>query len=323
MNAPFKLYPAAASTVYIGGTAVYAFYGPMIGGIITNPSIAADQGITAVEPLWIDMVNVAVTHETATCSPLWPGNTFRVPTGFTGNVSVNAATSGHKFSAVFIQTPTPYPPTPIPATFPPAGPTTVQNIIPSYLYEQYNDDENLQALVDAYNNMAQQYLTLFNTINLPVYTGPLITGALLDWVAEGIYGMTRPALASGLSNNGGPLDTYGLNDPPALDDIFLSTTQNVTATSDDIFKRIMTWNFYKGDGNVVNIRWMKRRIVRFLNGANGVDVDTSNTYGISVSFSGQTCNINLGTNPNAQILKEAIDSQAVQFPFQITANVTA
>jgi hypothetical protein len=318
-----KLYPPARSFIPIGGKAVYVFYGQMVGGIITNPALAADQGIAIPpEPLWLDMVNVAATHETATCFPLWPGGSFTVPANFSGNLSVNAATSGHMFSAVLIQPPPPAA-TPIPSTFPPAGPTTVQDIIPSYLYVQYNDDANLQALVDAYNNIARQYLTLFNTINLPVYTGPLITGPLLDWVAEGLYGMTRPALASGFNNNAGPLDTYGLNDPPALDDIFLSTLQNVTATSDDIFKRIMTWNFYKGDGNVVNIRWLKRRIIRFLNGINGVDVDTSVTYGISVTFSGQTCNINLGSNANAQVLKEAIDSQAVQLPFQLSYSVTA
>jgi hypothetical protein len=324
LGALISLYSPDKSTVPVGGKAVTAFYGPMIGAIITNPESAAKQGIAIAEILWLDMVNVATPFQSPTTFPLLPGASFSVPSNFTGNLSVNAATSGHKFSGIFMQTPTQFPPTPVPSTFPPSGPTSVQNVIPAYVYQQYNDDENIQALVAAYNNIAQQYLTLMNTINLPVYTGPQIVGSLLDWVAEGIYGMTRPALASGLNRNLGPLNTYMFNQPVVLNGIVITGQQNVTATSDDIFKRIMTWNFYKGDGNVVNIRWLKRRCVRFLNGSNGVDVDTSNTYGVSVSFSGQTCTINFSAAlyQYASILKEAIDSQAVQLPFQILFVVT-
>ena len=64
------------------------------------------------------------------------------------------------------------------APFPPLGPTTRQIIIPSYLYQQYQGDDALQAFVDAENVMAQEWLNWWNLINLPVWSG--LTNGLLD-----------------------------------------------------------------------------------------------------------------------------------------------
>ena len=85
--------------------------------------------------------------------------------------------------------------------------------IPSYLYKEYDDDEALQAFVDAFNASAQDYVDWFNTIELPVYTSPTSSGDLLDWVAEGLYGIPRPSLfSSGGAQGIGPLDTGALNE---------------------------------------------------------------------------------------------------------------
>jgi hypothetical protein len=46
-------------------------------------------------------------------------------------------------------------------------------------------------------------------------------------------------------------------------------TGPVFLTDDDLFKRILTWHLYKGDGKLFNIRWLKRRIMRFLTGEQG------------------------------------------------------
>jgi hypothetical protein len=54
--------------------------------------------------------------------------------------------------------------------------------------------------------------------------------------------------------------------------------------SDDYYKRIATWHFFKGDGKYFSIRWLKRRVLRFLLGVDGTNVDTSATYRISVTF---------------------------------------
>ena len=176
-----------------------------------------------------------------------------------------------------------FPPTPQSGTFPPAGPTTLTETIFSYLYEQYADDEDLQAFVTAYNTLTQIYVTWFATIALPVYTGAGISGSLLDWVAAGIYGMLRPSLSSGRFSSKGPFNTYAFNTWP-FDKLKLIGPPDVSATTDDVFKRIITWNFYKGDGNRFTVRWLKRRIMRFLIGINGTAPNVDQTYPISITF---------------------------------------
>lgn len=167
--------------------------------------------------------------------------------------------------------------------FPPDGPTTVLGTIPSYLYQQYNDDADLQAFVDAYNELAQQYVDLFNTLNLPVYTNSVISGTLLDWVAQGIYGLQRPLLPSGQAQLVGPYGTQAFGDI-IFGNAELVGSSDFFATDDDTFKRIITWEFFKGDGTVFNIRWLKRRVLRFLEGVNGVNFNVDQTYRVSVTF---------------------------------------
>jgi len=75
---------------------------------------------------------------------------------------------------------------------------------------------------------------------------------------------------------------------------------------DDIFKRILTWNLYKGDGNRFSMRWLKRRIARFLFGVNGIDpqpwvpgftvgAETTSAIGtvVSTGIDGHTLTISL------------------------------
>lgn len=344
-----RVLPAAKQVVDIGGTPVVALFGPMLGGIIVNPVSAEDQGLAVPELLFVSIVGDADTMETTTTVPILPGQYWTVPPGMTNSVSINAVSSGHKFSAIVFQPPTPYPPTPQLGDFPPDGPTTLLETIPSYLYQQYNDDEDLQSFVSAYNSIAQEYVDWFNQIQLPVYTSDTITGDLLDWVADGLYGVKRPALASGTNANVGPLNTYACNEE-CLNDYRTIGPQNVVVTTDDLFKRILTWNFLKGDGRHANVRWLKRRILRFLLGVNGKNFNVDQTYQVSVTFSddhqvdinlsGATRVVNGGAFPNlfaanevtlnqldttfysqptfadANLLKEAIDAGVLELPFQ-------
>ena len=271
------------SQVPVGGQAIGVMWGPIAGGMIVNPASATDQGIAAPEVLFVDLVGPAATMETVTTFPVQPGGSFTVPAGFTETVSVNAETSGHRFSAFALQSATPYPPLPQSGSFPPAGPTTLTEIIPAYVYQQYQDDDDIQAWFAALNTLAQIYTSWFATIALPVYTGEQISGPLLDLVAQGIYGMVRPSLSSGMNRDLGPLNTYAFN-TLGYNVRKVVGPSDVTVTSDDIFKRIMTWNFYKGDGNVFNVRWLKRRIMRFLTGTDGTAPNVPQTYAISVSL---------------------------------------
>jgi hypothetical protein len=320
MADPVKLYPAAASKVDIAGKSVIAVFAGAQGGRITNPFTPQDQGLDIVENLFYDFTGPAAAVETSTTFPLEPGQTLTLPANMTTNVSVNAASAGHQFSAYIIQPVAQ--PTPLPSNFPPAGPTSLTKTIPMYLYEQYRDDDDLKAFVAAHNGLMQQYVDLFNQIQLPIYTNPLIQGALLDWVAAGLYGMTRPVLFSGRNNDLGPYNTAALN-VLAFNETRKVGASNVTVTTDDIFKRIMTWRLYRGDGKTFNVTWLKRRIMRFLNGPNGTDPIIDNTYAVGVTFGpNRTINIVLPIHDFSGTLAQAIQSQAVELPFQYSFNVT-
>lgn len=343
----------ATTFVTTGGEPAVAAFGPILGGFLLNPASAEGQGIDTVEILYVDIVGDAEVGVTETTVAIQPGQVYYFPPGQTTNVSVNAETSGHRFSGIVFQAPPPYPPTPQSGNFPPAGPTTLTLAIPAYLYQEYADDEDLQAFFAAYNGLVQGYVDWFATSGLAVYTG--LSGALLDWVAEGLYGMKRPSLASGRNRDVGPINTYPPNTMTPNSRRRVGPT-NVTVTSDDVFKRIMTWNFYKGDGNVFNVRWLKRRVKRFLTGTDGAAPNIDETYQISVTYGpgSITIKINVGTRtitggalpnrfacnrltPNAlttvfhpsptttfalqSVFKDAMDSGALQVPFQERVSV--
>lgn len=315
------LYRAAATAVYASGVSVIAAYADTLGGLITNPEDPEGQGIDEVEILWYSYNGPAATFETATTFPLQPGQSLKIPS-IAVPLWVNSKTSGHKFSGVVFQVPPIYPPIPVPGDFPPAAPQSMAKIIPQYLYEQYQNDDDLQAFVRAYNEFMQVYLTWFNTIGLPIYTGPNINGELLDWVARGLYGLNRPTLSSGRNQDLGPYNTAMFNQI-AYNDSRKIGPNDVTVTTDDVFKRIMTWRLYRGDGKVFNAIWLKRRIMRFLFGPNGTDPGVTNTYPVSVTFASSTeIDIILPANPMSKTLKEAIDTGAVELPFQYTYSVT-
>jgi hypothetical protein len=203
-------------------------------------------------------------------------------------------------------------------TFPPVKNTAIQNTINSYLYVQYNDDDDMQAFVGMYNAYTQAYLNWFNNLGLPVYTQGNITGSLLDWVAQGLYGIRRPGLPTEGSPAVGPFNTYAFN-TLAFNQLIPAVTQAYYATTDDTFKRIITWLFFKGDGHQMNIRWLKRRIARFLNGVGGTSYNVDQTYDISVAFTGpQAVTITVPTGSIATILQAAIDAGVLELPFQIT-----
>jgi hypothetical protein len=167
--------------------------------------------------------------------------------------------------------------------------TGLTTVIPSYLYQEYSDDDDLQGFVAAQNQSQQDFVDTFNALNLPIYTGQpsLVAGALLDWVGSGVYGMARPALSSGQPVVMGPLNTWGPNwifpnwgTVPSgvsvtfgLNELQQLSVGNVVVTDDDLYRRILTWHLFKGDTNYFSIRFLKRRVWRFLYGENGTTPD--------------------------------------------------
>ena len=284
------------------------------GGVIVNPLRPEDQGLVVAESLWVNLLGSAVPAAVNGTVEVVPGQTFLVPPNC--NVWVTALSSGHNFSAYFSSNyVVPYPPGIVPGIpgsgtgavvggftggqpFPPPGVTGLTTVIPSYLYQEYSDDDDLQEFVAAQNQCQQDYVDTFNALNLPIYTGhpSLVAGALLDWVGAGLYGMTRPALSSGQPVVMGPLNTWGPNwifpmwgTAPrsvavkfGLNILQFLSIGDVVITDDDLYRRILTWHLYKGDSNYFDIRFIKRRIWRFLYGVDGttpsfaVDPNTGN-----------------------------------------------
>ncbi len=205
--------------------------------------------------------------------------------------------------------------------FPPPQNTSIQNTIKGYIYEEYNDDDNVVALMDGYNAYSQAYLDYMNGLELPIYTNGTIVGTLLDWVANGLYGFPRPGLPSPGYPAIGPYNTaiyntisYNGYTPPV--------NSTFTLTTDDIYKRCLTWLFYKGDGHQFNIKWLKRRVARFLFGENGTDFNIDQTYGISVAFTGPyAATITTPTSPVAIIFAAAVAAGVLELPFQIVWSV--
>lgn len=124
----------------------------------------------------------------------------------------------------------------------------IEKIIPAYPYTQYNADPNIVAFFTAYNTLAQGYLDYLNALNLPCWTSPSITGSC--WIdrarhlREGrpLLQISEDAIARGAYN------TIEYNAIPYAG-LKNYVPGSASYVPDDYFKRILTWNFYKGDGS--------------------------------------------------------------------------
>ena len=153
----------------------------------------------------------------------------------------------------------------------------ITTTIPSYVYRQYSDDANVSAFFAAYNHFSQANLDAINGYQLPIYLQQ--TGNLLEWAASSIYGVFRPSLSSGGPRSIGPLNTFEMNAEEFNGFAFVNSSTNFIA--DDLtYQRIIQWNTFKGDGFQFTIRWLKRRVERFLRGA----IFPDQTYEASVTF---------------------------------------
>ncbi|MDR8091081.1 hypothetical protein [Burkholderia gladioli] len=211
--------------------------------------------------------------------------------------------------------------------------TNIQQMAPpwlSYPFYQYRTDPNIRAFTDAYNGIAQDYLDWFNSINLPIYAGnPQITGAGLDYVLTNLYGIKRSVLPAAMIADKGPYDSTAYN-TIEYNNYTKRQVEETFTTTDDVYKRIATWNLYKGDGYTFTIPWLKRRIQRFLTGNDGVDganesglgagVDQANA--VSVQFTQRrhvtiTVDTSSGTDYAWRVLKSAIQGGVCQLPIGI------
>jgi hypothetical protein len=310
----YILAPAKTTVIEHGGESVLIADNTMgiSGGLIINPLLPEDQGIFPVESLFVNTIGPAgLSAGTPTGTiRLLPGQSYLTPP--LTNVWVNANSSGHNFTAFFssaYEAPVSQPVPGIPGgeefgipIYPPSGPTGLLETIGGYLYQEYTDDDDLQGFVEAQTDMQQDYVDTFNALNLPIYPGPVVQGKLLDWVAKGLYGMSRPALSSGIRWGQGPLNTYGCNYLVPLNEIKNYTQFDTVTTDDDTYRRILTWHFYKGDGKYFDVRWLKRRIWRFLFGQDGTSPETAVWQGRNYSIADtEQISISMGADRNVMI----------------------
>lgn len=89
------------SVVATGGTAVTPVPANPNGGFITNPASAADQGLGSAETLYVNPVGNAGTDANGTTFALAPGQSWSIIAGQSTSTTVNAASSGHRFSVVY------------------------------------------------------------------------------------------------------------------------------------------------------------------------------------------------------------------------------
>lgn len=92
--------PGVTSVVVTGGTAVIAVGINPNGGFIVNPSSADDQGLANVESIFVSPVTDATLHANGVTFELRPGQSWQVIANQSTPTTVNAPTSGHRFSVV-------------------------------------------------------------------------------------------------------------------------------------------------------------------------------------------------------------------------------
>lgn len=217
--------------------------------------------------------------------------------------------------------------------------------IPAYPYSIYKDDDKISVFFQGFNKIAQDYIDSFNSLDLPIYKKKI--GPLLDWVGNNIYGIARPVFPIGNETITGEINSVALNEH-AINELLKKYPQNFVLASDDVYHRVITWHHWRGDGNIFNVRTLKRKIQRFL-----TDSRVDQTYQVSVSFApNNQVNLTIYNNgriplrpsaiindgelnsfsPNelrtqqvslvkfdlAEIFKSAVLSGALELPFQYT-----
>lgn len=159
-------------------------------------------------------------------------------------------------------------------------------LIESYVYEQYQDDDNVQAFFDGTNALSQQYHDWFLQTPLTVYTDAAINGPLLDWVGQQYYGISRPVLGNTVVSLTAGMNSFPMN-TEAMNGLAVTNSGTATLVSDDLYKRTLTWINYIGDGKQVSLPWLRRRVARFIYGANGTDLtDIGLVTNIKIQVSG-------------------------------------
>lgn len=97
----YTISPGLTTQIAVSGNAVTVVPASPNGGIITNPYAATDQGLVTAEVLYVSPIGSATLQGNNTTFALQPGQSWQVIPGQTTPTTVNSATGGHQFSAIW------------------------------------------------------------------------------------------------------------------------------------------------------------------------------------------------------------------------------
>lgn len=198
----------------------------------------------------------------------------------------------------------------------------------AYPYGEYSDDEDIVAVFNSFNTEAQAIFLWLVSTCLCDYRQDPVSGSLLDWVAEAIYGMNRRMVPSATTY---PVTGELANNVLAYDEIAggLTSTQTSTAEtlSDDLFRRSITWNSYLGDGLVFSTPWLRRRLIRYLYATDGYDIDVHPYWNqVSIQWMGnRTADVVLSvtaTETVANALVQGLATGYLRLPLGYSLNIS-
>lgn len=143
-----------------------------------------------------------------------------------------------------------------------------------YFYYQYTKNLDLKLLADVLGDEFQEILDFVNGFNPADYSAH--EGAMLDFLAAGLYDFYRPVIATGAAIAGlGALGSAAQGSLAWGGGIPGVPVTNYKTLTDDEFKRVLQWHLYFADGKTFTILWLKRRIKRFISPWFSIIDDTS------------------------------------------------
>ncbi|QCE32955.1 hypothetical protein FAI41_04725 [Acetobacteraceae bacterium] len=194
-------------------------------------------------------------------------------------------------------------------------------ILKAYVYQQYSDDSDIMALFESYNQIAQDYLKTFISHCPAIYIDDFWSAGELTYLAWFLWGQRR-----WYSDYASSIDLEGAIDELAIDEVAaggsVPTPRQKLLINDDTFRRIMTWNLYRGDGPQFSIPWLKKRIKRWMIGVNGYAPLFGDANEVSVHVSEKIVNISVVTSDTTLLLslQAALYSGALNVPVGFTFN---
>jgi len=174
-----------------------------------------------------------------------------------------------------------------------------QTPIQPYLYDQYRYADGAADTFAVHKSaMNARWAELRDRyINLPDYTSNTITGNLLSWVCESIYGVRRPILQYAITKY----------DTSEYDAAIYDLSSDAVLAPDDILRKIVAWNCKRDIMGPFSIPVLKHKVAQFL----GVDVGL-----IWVTQSGRQFTVSIPDGPIALSLAAGFELRLVNLPVE-------